>query len=320
MISTPKVDLLVTTYKRAADLLVLMKNLEDQEYPHFQLQIFDGTPDDSVERVVNEYLDSRLTPSYVLKLHKTIAGMTRQRNIAVDNAEGDISVFLDDDIELFPDYLQKVVAVFDRFPDVAGLNGFDMMAPLRNKGRRLGKRKALYRFLGILPDWGPGRYYPWGHGSPHFSEHKTGLAEVDLLIGHNMAFRTALLKEYRFAKFFEDYPTYVLYDDQDICLRLRKKHKLVLCYDARVKHNLSPSGRPPQKHYGFQACFNAYRNWKLFGGKSVTYAFKFWSWEILDTLLQFPASQTRQIALGRLKGMWSVFKGVRRYSQLSPKS
>jgi glycosyltransferase involved in cell wall biosynthesis len=318
MRTVPKVDLLVTTYKRAADLLALMQNLEGQVYDNFQLQIFDGTPDDSVERVVLDYLASRHEPKYLVKFYRTPAGMTRQRNIAVDHTDGDFSIFLDDDVELFPDYLEKVVSLFQRDPHIAALNGFDVNAAKFRKGRKLGKRKSLYRLLGLLPDVGPARYLPWGHGTPHFDyPDRGGFEEVDLLIGHNMAFRTALLKEYRFAEFFEDYPTYVLYDDQDICLRLRKQYKLALSYDARLKHNIAPSGRPPQKHYGFQAFFNAHRNWKLHGGHSVSARVKFWTWEILDMLFQLPSPQTRQMSFGRLKGIWSVIRGIKRYSYFS---
>lgn len=243
--------------------------------------------------------------------------MTRQRNIAVDHTVGEISIFLDDDVELEPDYLQQIIALFDARPEVAAMNGFDTQALVFSGGRKLGKRKALYRKLGLLPDMGPARYLPWGHGTPHFADvEKRGFVEVDLLIGHNMAFRTALLKEYRFAEFYEDYPTYVLYDDQDICLRLRKKYMLVLNYDARLKHNISPSGRPPKTHYGFQAFFNAYRNWRLFGSHNWKSRIKFWGWELLDIILQFPNAETRNISWGRITAIGYVMLGYKRYREI----
>lgn len=313
----PLVDILVTTYQRADDLIVLMKNLEHQIYRNFQLQIFDGSLDDEVAKAVELYRTSLHLEEYQIIYHKTTAGMTRQRNIAVDNTVGDISIFLDDDVELEADYLQKIIEVFEARSDVAAMNGFDTQALVFSRGRQLGKRKALYRKLGLLPDLGPARYLPWGHGTPHFADsNMQGIVEVDLLIGHNMAFRTALLKKYRFADFYEDYPTYVLYDDQDICLRLRKQYSLVLNYDARLKHNISPSGRPPKTHYGFQAFFNAHRNWKLFGGRDWKSRIKFWVWEFLDIILQLPNGKTRNISLGRIMAIGYVILGYKRYREI----
>ena len=313
----PFIDILVTTYQRAADLVILMKNLEGQQYQNFQLQIFDGSLDNTVVKAVNDYQSGTRSVIYPIRFHKTTAGMTRQRNIAVDHTQGDISIFLDDDVELESDYLQHIIKAFDARPEVAAMNGFDTQALVFSGGRKLGKRKALYRKLGLLPDIGPARYLPWGHGTSHFVDtDKRGMIEVDLLIGHNMAFRTALLKEYRFAEFFEDYPTYVLYDDQDICLRLRKKYTLVLNYDARLKHNISPSGRPPKTHYGFQAFFNAYRNWKLFGGRDRKSRVKFWVWELLDIILQLPGKNTRNISWGRITAIGYVVRGYRRYRDI----
>lgn len=313
----PFVDILVTTYQRAADLVILMTNLEGQHYQNFQLQIFDGSIDESVEKAVRHYLQTQRQFAYPIVFHKTTAGMTRQRNIAVDHTQGDISIFLDDDVELEPDYLQHIIKVFDARSDVAAMNGFDTQAFVFRKGRKMGKRKTLYRKLGLLPDIGPARYLPWGHGTPHFGDNGIrGVKEVDLLIGHNMAFRTRLLKEYRFSEFYEDYPTYVLYDDQDICLRLRKAYKLALNYDARLKHNISPSGRPPKKHYGFQASFNAHRNWKIYGGKDFKSWYKFWLWEFLDIILQFPSKNTRNISVGRIIAIWYIILGKKRYNEI----
>ncbi len=294
-----------------------MNSLEGQSYKEFRLQIFDGSTDDSVKNAVEGYLSNRSGDIYPVIFHRTTCGMTRQRNIAVGHAAGDIAIFLDDDVELEPDYLEQIEKCFRIHGDVAAMNGFDTKVLVRSKGTKLGKRKAIYRRLGLLPDIGPARYLPWGHGTPHFVEAgKSGVVEVDLLIGHNMAFRTALLKEYRFSDFFEDYPTYVLYDDQDICLRLGKKYKLLLNYDARLRHNISPSGRPPKRHYGFQAFFNAHRNWKLYGSSDMRSTLKFWTWELLDIVLQFPSSKTRNISLGRLIAIWSTIQGYTRYADI----
>ena len=298
------VDILITTYKREEDLLVLLKNLEKQSFHNFQVQIFDGTPGDNVKKSINEYIRNRKKSLFTVIYHKTTHGMTRQRNIAVENTTGDVSIFLDDDVELFPDYLAEVIKVFtaDTKIQIAGLNGFDMREIPASGKRKLGKRKKIYRLIGLLPDIGPAKYLPWGHGTPHFNNLKSGTENVDLLIGHNMAFRTKILKQFKFDKFFEQYDTYVLYDDQDICLRLKEEgYKLVLCHDAKLVHNVSQHGRPAHSHYGFQAFYNAHRNWNLFGSKKPIHKLKFWMWEFLDILFQLFNNKTREMSKGRLK-------------------
>ena len=78
-----------------------------------------------------------------------------------------------------------------------------------------------------------------------------------------MAFRTEILKSFRFDKFFEQYPTYVLYDDQDICLRIKKYgYRLVQAGNARLKHNISPS-EDLSRALWVSNYFNAYRNWNI---------------------------------------------------------
>ena len=49
----------MTTYKRLDDLNKLINNLEEQTYKNFRLQIFDGTPDDSIKNAINKYLSSQ---------------------------------------------------------------------------------------------------------------------------------------------------------------------------------------------------------------------------------------------------------------------
>jgi glycosyltransferase involved in cell wall biosynthesis len=296
------VDLLVTTYKRPKDIERLLPNLEQQLYPNFRLQIFDGSPDDLVKQAVESYLKARIDPKYPVIYHQTPSGMTRQRNIAVDHTEGDVSIFLDDDVELEPDYLQQVVNVFyeDARGEIGGLNGYDL-----NAGTELGKRQRIFRFLGLLPRIGCAKYLPWGHGTPLTEGGPfEGIRDCDVLIGHDMAWRTHVLKELRFAPFYEQYPTYVLYDDQDISLRARHRFRLVRCGTARLRHLVSPTARPPGYDYGFQTVFNAHHNWRIHCPQpSLSMTMRFWLWEGLKESRTFqPVARSTGWSGGLLSG------------------
>ena len=313
-----KIDLLVTTYKRLEDLNLLIRNLEDQVYTNFQLQVFDGTPDDTVKTLIENYKNSDRKLNYKIIYHYTGCGMTKQRNIAVDKTRGDISIFLDDDVILEDNYLEEVAKVFDydKSGSIAGLNGYDTKC-----SGKIGMRQKILRFFGLFPKMGNARYLDWGHGTPHYEgDYFQGVRECDLLIGFNMAFRTKILKQFRFDKFFEQYPTYVLYDDTDICLRIKKAgYKIVQAGNARLQHNISPFGRPPAEHYGFQTTFNAYRNWRthIISPNKKT-KIKFWSFEILNIILigfsNLIKNQSLDEVYGRMRGIQAIYHGHKDYN------
>jgi GT2 family glycosyltransferase len=312
------VDLLVTTYRRAADVCQLLHNLERQTYQAFRLQIFDGSPDDETHQAVGAYLAGARGRAYPVVYHRTEPGMTRQRNLAVDHTQGDISVFLDDDVALEPDYLQQVVRVFvaDTEHAIAGLNGWDLAGVTT-----LGVKKRIYRLTGLMPAVGCARYLPWGHPTNHQEGGEfTGIRDCDVLIGHNMAWRTEVLTRLRFAEFFVHYPTYVLYDDTDLSLRARRDHRLVQCGDARLRHRVSPSGRPPGFHYGFQTVFNAHRNWCVHRPRATLHdRCRFWLWEgIAVSLLALRSvwqPHYRGVIHGMLAGGVAAVRGVADFSE-----
>jgi glycosyltransferase involved in cell wall biosynthesis len=312
-----RVDVLVTTYRRPGEVLRLLQNLQAQTYRDFGLQIFDGSPDRETAEVIAVFRDEQGSTGYPVRYHRTTAGMTRQRNLAVARTDGDLSLFLDDDVELEPDYLWQVVRVFeeDASGAIAGLNGYDLEA-----AGSPGLKKRIYRLLGLLPRVGCARYLPWGHptmlqeGGPF-----QGARDCDVLIGHNMVWRTAVLKELEFARFFADYPTYVLYDDTDISLRARTRFRLVQCGDARLHHRPAPGGRPPGFHYGFQTVFNAHRNFRVHRptARALDHV-RFWLWEGLGALfltarglIQWPHLS---VATGMLAGGWAAVRGVPTYA------
>lgn len=312
-----KIDLLVTTYKRLKDLNLLIRNLENQTYDNFQLQIFDGTPDDSIKKSVENYLLSERNKKYPVFYHYTGCGMTKQRNIAVDKTVGDISIFLDDDVLLEPDYLYEVARVFDEDVEknIAGLNGFNT----KTNGT-IGKRQRFFRMIGLLPRIGNAMYLQWGHSTPHWEgEQFDGIRDCDVLIGFNMAFRTSVLKKFRFDIFYEQYPTYVLYDDQDICLRMKKAgFRIVQAGNAKLVHNISPSGRPPGDHYGFQTTFNAYRNWKThIKNPNLIVKIKFWAFEVLNIIFLSISNVINwrkfDQVKGRIEGIVAIAYGYQDY-------
>jgi len=278
--------------------------------------IFDGSSDNLTLEIVESYKSTSRGKKYELIYYRTPSGMTKQRNIAINYTDAEISVFLDDDVTLEPTYLDEIEKVFtnDFSNEIVGINGFD-----KNGYSGLGLRQKFFRTIGLLPQAGAAQYLPWGHSTPHTETGSfDGIRDCDVLIGHDMAWRTNILKELRFDSFFEQYPTYVLYDDQDISLRARRKYRLVQCGSAHLFHLVSPNSRPPGFHYGFQTIFNAYRNWKVHcPNKNFLNHSKFWLWELLNAFFMLITCIWRPYLLealkGRLAGAQACFRNIEDY-------
>jgi glycosyltransferase involved in cell wall biosynthesis len=94
----------IPTYLRPDEVSELMTSLEAQQYKNFEVIIADGSPDDSVGKVVTRYKDG-LELKY---LHKDGLGISESRNWGVENAVGEYIVFFDSDCVVPSQYFKTV--------------------------------------------------------------------------------------------------------------------------------------------------------------------------------------------------------------------
>ena len=156
-------------------------------------------------------------------LVKDTPGLTASRNLALDEVAADIVLFLDDDVVLRPDYVQRLRTAFDRDPHLVGAGG----SIDDDHDYELPRLRALL----MVPGLKTGRVYPsgWSSQTP-----KGRTAEVDHLIGCNMAYRTSALDGRRFS---EDFRGYALGEDLEFSFGLRRDgHRLAIVGDARLWH------------------------------------------------------------------------------------
>lgn len=100
--SLPFVSVIIPTYNRRDSLLRTLESLARQTYPHdrFEVIVVDDGGNDGSETVCRNILDLRVR--YVRQENK---GEVVARNRGVAFSQGEILVFLDDDIEVAPVYL-----------------------------------------------------------------------------------------------------------------------------------------------------------------------------------------------------------------------
>jgi GT2 family glycosyltransferase len=216
----PTATAVICTRNRADDLRRALTSLAWQTEPCSQVIVVDdsdGAHRADVDRVCRE------TGPRVEVLRKEQPGLTASRNLAVVHAEGDVTMFFDDDVVLHPHYVERMLDAFASSPALAGAGG--SIDDDHEYGWQW-VRAAL-----MLPGRKTGRVYPSGW-STQLPRGRSG--HVEHLMGCNMAYRTALLRRHRFA---DEFLGYALGEDLELSHRLHLDgHQLAGVGDARCWH------------------------------------------------------------------------------------
>jgi GT2 family glycosyltransferase len=161
-----KVSIIIATHARPASLERLLRSLAPQIIPalHEVFVAENGTP----------------TPSPVdieglatIHLHDPRPGKCRVQNRAITQARGEIIACLDDDLAVAPEYVAQVQAFFGDHPEFAAMKG--RILPAEEPGKKVGPA-AVYLDLPIV-------------------DHGDKVVEVRGVLGANMAFRAAALRQ-----------------------------------------------------------------------------------------------------------------------------
>jgi glycosyltransferase involved in cell wall biosynthesis len=108
----PRVTVVIPTYNRARFLPGAIDSVLAQTYGDFRLRIADNASDDGTQEVVARYDDPRI--DYVRRPENV--GITANHNLALQQVETPYCLILPDDDLLFPQILERTVAVLDAQP------------------------------------------------------------------------------------------------------------------------------------------------------------------------------------------------------------
>ena len=117
----PLVSLIIPTYKREKYLIATVQDALDQEYPEFEVLVMDQTPQNAseTEREIEKFQQDQRFKYYRLPW----ASLTGARNWAARRAQGQILIFIDDDVKLKPSFIRSHVTNFLEKPEVGGVAG-----------------------------------------------------------------------------------------------------------------------------------------------------------------------------------------------------
>jgi glycosyltransferase involved in cell wall biosynthesis len=234
----PLISVIICTYGRATALKCLLEALDLQTYQRFEVLVIDGNQKPSPAReAIEEYLGRRSAVREV-SLVCSEKGLTRQRNVGLRAAKGDLICFLDDDVTFGEDFLLKTARVFERsdMQDVGGITCYDVL----NYPSPVTLRWNLRSWLGVMPGLEPGRVDHLGRAVPlSFLGASTGYKEIGWLAGFCMIYRRSAVKGLCFDELL---PTYGG-EDRDFSMRVHQRHRLMMCGDLQVKHHCTVEGR-----------------------------------------------------------------------------
>ncbi|WP_445710022.1 glycosyltransferase family 2 protein [Flavobacterium sp.] len=251
-----KVSIVTPTFYRFKELPDYFNSIEKQEYLPFEIILVDGAPNEEIRS--EEYINDYLTRSNLnIRYFRYGGGTAIQRNYGIDKAEGDLVLFLDDDVRIDENFISSIIDVFNK--DTKGLIGgvtgyrknvyFDMSK---------NKRWKLYKSLNFFTIYSPGKYdyktgYPINNnGQPPFS----GVREVDFMTTACTMYRNSILQQIQFDHFFIGFG---VLEDAHLALKIKKEgYKLFQCGDAKAIELSSPSGRSSSRIVGERTAINYY--------------------------------------------------------------
>jgi len=241
-------SVVICTRNRADDLAACLGSLAVQTRVPDEVVIVDASDDDRAERRARAW--AGVAPVAAVRVLRAAPGLTRQRNIGVRAATGDVVTFLDDDVVLERQYAATILALFEVDPGLGGAEGTVAQAPLRGRARLANALRRVF-----LMDAFGRRHRMQRSGIPLVGAWPAGVQLVDVLSGCNMSYRREVLAAIAFDEW---YAGYGLGEDMDFSYRVARRWRLAQTPRARLVHNHSEVARDRRPTFIEMARVNHY--------------------------------------------------------------
>jgi glycogen(starch) synthase len=216
-------SLVVNTIDRAEALRTLLRALEHQSYPQFEVIVVVGPTHDHTLDVLAEYADR------VQVLRCPTANLGQSRNIGLAAARGDIVAFIDDDAVPCVNWLAQLARLFaDPYLAATGGSVYLVHPDVPVLQHRLGIASAMAEQVDVRVSW-LDQIVPEGQSTWW----------VGRMMGTNMAFRRRALLD---IGGFDEYFRWV-FDDTDVCLRLMAAGHVVQPVSEAMVYHIPASSR-----------------------------------------------------------------------------
>jgi len=167
-------------------------------------------------------------------------GLTLQRNTAISLLRTPYALYLDDDVELAPDYIEQMERIFAEDPSIAAASG-KVVADGARGGKGIEREAAIKAVL------------------EYRGSRACAVIKIKDFYGCNMFVRSDVLRTERFD---ERLPLYGWLEDRDFLWRCAKHGKMVRNQGAIVAHLGTRSGRTSDVRYGYSKVANPWYLWR----------------------------------------------------------
>lgn len=265
------ISIIICTLHNLKGLEKCIASITEQTLKPDEVIIVHGDIDKEMEEGITKRMHPLLQSNIItLKYVKTIRSLVMQRNIGIDNACGDVIVFLDDDVVLERDYFYYLLEAYQSkwSKSLGGIQGTIIECIQDNNPWQLKEvLKKLFLLGGMT---GSGRLLPSANAS--YCGNPKEMRKVNIFNGCMMSFRREVLLENRFDSNFRELWAF---DDVELSYRISQKYQLYQTPFAQLHHmqsSLSYEGHQKitrmfvfNRLYLFRLYFsNLKTNWFLF--------------------------------------------------------
>jgi len=234
-----RTSVIIPTYNRPDDLEKCVESIIIQTVRPDELIIVD---DGDLQKQPLQQSCEEAGIGYIY-FRKDKPGLTASRNAGIKLAGGDIVFFFDDDVVLFPDYVEQILSVYkeDAGGEVGGVGGAVSNTPPLKIKQRIKRALELVFLISGLKE---GKVLPSGFCTNFGDTDRPPVknTEVDFLSGGVSSFRRKVFDDFLFDE--ARFQKYGLGEDKDFTYRVSRKYKLIFNPSARVLHMHSLQMRP----------------------------------------------------------------------------
>lgn len=246
-IAEPTFSLIVNTIDRAMPLRTLLRALEHQSYPHFEVIVVVGPTHDNTLEMLSEYAER------VRVLRCPTANLSQSRNLGLLAARGDIVAYIDDDAVPCYRWLEQLARVLRASP-MSGTGG--AVFTLHPDFSVCQFRNGIYSSLSEQVDTRASRL-------EHLVPPGRGVHWLARVMGTNMAFRrTALLRLGGFDEFYR-----YIAEESDVTFRLAYAGQTIMPINQARVYHVPASSRN-------RVVFTHQANWWLRSRSRIYFAIK----------------------------------------------
>ncbi|WNQ10429.1 glycosyltransferase [Paenibacillus aurantius] len=244
-------SVVICTRNRQKDLQKCIDSLAEQKIDDISVPIEIIIIDDGnlTEETIDQF-ESQLSPRFSFRYHqKSDPGLIFSRVESIKLASYEIMLFIDDDIELFPNYLSTLYKTYLKNPDVVGVGGVDQFINSRRK----------WKFFGMIIGYHSGncgKLSKSGYGGSMQEWIKIKEAfQTEYLSGCNMSFLKGTLAGLKPTEWLTSYS---LGEDLYLSLYANKRGPLLINPDLKVLHHQSQASRDKVETVAYTEVVNHY--------------------------------------------------------------